>query len=176
MSRGTLIRERTTPVDQSQASLPSFTGLQVHHDAQHDFSVLIPVGWQRLDVESGLGDFYAPDPDEPRTGFAVEARDLGTDVVPGDLAAVRRGFVQGLRELPECKIESREAEAIGGLITLEARHTYRDGEATRKRWVRLLYQGRTQVRLIAQAASVDQFDYWEPMFYSTMRTMRFGRY
>jgi hypothetical protein len=40
--------------------------------------------------------------------------------------------------------------------------------------VRLLYQGRTQVRLVAQAASVDGYAYWEPMFYEAMRTVRFG--
>ena len=176
MRRDTLIRERTTPVDQSQASLPSFTGLQVHYDEQFNFSLLIPVNWQRLDLEHSPGDFYVPDPVEPATGFAVEGRDLGTEVKPGDLAAVRRGFLQGLRELPDCKIDSSEAEAIGPLITLEARHTFRDGSTIRKRWARLLYQGRTQVRLIAQGATVERFDYWEPMFFSTMRTVRFGRY
>jgi hypothetical protein len=174
--RDTLIRERTTPVDQSQASLPSFTGLQVHYDEQFDFSVLIPVGWRRLAIDPGVGDFYVPDPNDPLTGFAVEGRDLATEVKPGDLSAVRRGFLQGLRQLPDCKIESREAEAIGPLITLEARHTYREASTIRKRWARLLYQGRTQVRLIAQGATVEQFDYWEPMFFSTMRTVRFGRY
>ena len=53
-------------------------------------------------------------------------------------------------------------------------YTFRDAENIRKRWVRLLYQGRTQVRLVAQAASVDGYAYWEPMFYEAMRTVRFG--
>jgi hypothetical protein len=39
---------------------------------------------------------------------------------------------------------------------------------------RLLYQDRIQLRLIAQAASVEQFSYWEPMFYTAMRRVRFG--
>ena len=60
------------------------------------------------------------------------------------------------------------------MLTLEAVYAFRDGEAVRKRWVRLLYQGRTQVRLVAQAASVDGYAYWEPMFYEAMRTVRFG--
>ncbi|HEY3062010.1 MAG TPA: hypothetical protein VGL99_23785 [Chloroflexota bacterium] len=163
-------------MNQSQASLPSFTGLQVHHDQRLGFSVLIPDGWVRLDVEGSPGAFFAPDPADLTTGMAVEGRDLGTEVSPTDLASLRRGFLRGLRELSECHIESRSAEAVGALITMEARHTYKDGHALRKRWVRLLYQGRTQVRLIAQAASPEQFAFWEPMFYTTIRTMRFGSF
>jgi hypothetical protein len=155
---------------------PAFTGLVVHHDGRLGFSVLIPDGWQQLAVDGGPGVFYAPDPNDPSTGLAVEARDLGTEVAAADLPALRRGFLRGLRELPGCRVQSREAEAVGRLITLEARHTFRDGDAVRKRWVRLLYQGRTQVRLIAQAASVEQFGYWEPMFYTAMRTVRFGSF
>ena len=161
---------------QSQASLPSFTGLQVHYDEQLRFSVLLPVDWTRLDVEGSGGAFFAPDTTDLATGMVVDGRDLGTDVTPGDLATLRTGFVRGLRELPECRIESRSAEVVGDLITMEARHTFKEGDAVRKRWVRLLYQGRTQVRLVAQAASAEQFAYWEPMFFTTMRTMRFGRY
>jgi hypothetical protein len=46
--------------------------------------------------------------------------------------------------------------------------------AARTRWVRLLYQGRTQVRLVAQGASAHVFGYWEPMFFEAMRTVHFG--
>jgi hypothetical protein len=99
---------------------------------------------------------------------------MGTVVRANDLPAVRRGFLAGLRKLRECRIEGREAEAVGSLITLEARHTFRDGDALRKRWVRLLYQGRVQVRLIAQAADIDRFGYWEPMFYTAMRSVQFA--
>ena len=71
-------------------------------------------------------------------------------------------------------IEQHEAEVVGGLLALEARFTFYDGATARKRWVRLLYQGHTQVRLVAQAASVEGYAYWEPMFYEAMRTLRFG--
>jgi hypothetical protein len=164
------------PPHPSQASLPAFTGLQVIHDAASGISVLIPDGWQRLAVESGEAMFFAPDPAEPLTGIAVEARGLGTDVQPGDLATLRRGFLRGLRAMPAARIESSSAEAVGRLVTLEARQTFRDGALVRKRWVRLLYQGRMQVRLIAQAATVEQFEYWEPMFYTAIRTARFGSF
>ena len=37
-----------------------------------------------------------------------------------------------------------------------------------------MYQGSTQVRLIAQGASVEEFERWEPHFYEAMRTAIFG--
>jgi hypothetical protein len=153
---------------------PAFTGLVVHRDPAFGYSLLLPEGWHRLELEGGDGVFYAPDPEDPLTGLAVDAVDLGTAVRPDDLPTLRSGFFDGLRQMPGCRIERREAVAVGELITLEARHTYRDGDAVRKRWVRLLYQGRTQVRLVAQGATAEAFGHWEPMFYQAIRTVRFG--
>ena len=154
---------------------PAFTGLVVHHDATFGYVLLVPAGWQRLPLSgSESGVFYAPDATDLVTGLAVDALDLGTPVVAGDLSTLQRGMLVGLRRLPHCQIESSEADVVGQLLTLEARHTFRDGDATRKRWTRLLYQGRTQVRLVAQAASVAMFEYWEPMFYEALRTVHFG--
>lgn len=137
-------------------------------------SLFVPDGWSQLDVLDGTDVFYAPDPADPLTGLAIEVRELTTVVRASDLQALRRGFLAGLRQLPESRIERREAEVVGALITLEARHTFRDGDCVRMRWVRLLYQDRVQVRLIAQAASVAQFAYWEPMFYTAMHSVHFG--
>ena len=155
---------------------PVFTGLVAHRDQTFNYSFFLPLGWYRLELE-GAGEngvFYAPSLDDPLTGFSAEARDLGTMVTSDDLPALRVGFLSGLRKLTGSKIESQEAEAIGSLITMEARQTYRDGAVTRKRWVRLLYQGTTQVRLVAQGATVEAFEYWLPMFFESMRTFRFG--
>ncbi len=153
---------------------PAFTGLLVHRDPVHRFSLFVPDGWRRLELEGSVGVMYVPDEDDRLTGLAIEAQDLGTEVRPADLPTLRSGFLAGLRRLPGCHIESREAEAVGQLITLEARLTHRDGDVVRKRWVRLLYQGRAQVRLVAQGATVEAFDRWEPMFYQAMRTVHFG--
>jgi hypothetical protein len=157
------------------ASGPAFTGLVVHHDSDFHFVLLVPDGWLRLDLrESSTGVFYAPDPRDLLTGLAIEAQDLGTPVQPADLPALRSGLLAGVRGLSGWRIEQHEAEVVGELLTLEARFTFYDGVAARKRWVRLLYQGRTQVRLIAQGASPDLFGYWEPMFFEAMRTVHFG--
>ena len=133
-------------------SRPAFTGLLVHHDQRFGFSVLVPDGWQRLALEgSDSGVFYAPDAADALTGLAIDATDLGVRVHARDLQTLRRGFLKGLSTLAEARIEREESEAVGDLLTLEALLTFSGG----KRWVRLLYQGRTQLRLIAQAASVE---------------------
>jgi hypothetical protein len=160
---------------QSPPSRPSFSGLLVHHDPTFGFSVLVPDGWRRLELSgSHAGVFYVPDESDLLTGIAIEGIDLGTPVDAHDLPALRRGMLAGMRRLPGYRIESREAEAIGELLILEARLTFMDNGSVRKRWVRLLYRSRTQVRLVAQAASIDRFTYWEPMFFEAMRTVRFG--
>jgi len=155
--------------------VPAFTGLLVHHDTRFGFVVLVPDGWHRLSLTSNsTGAFYAPDDDDLLTGLAIDAVDLGTRVKRGDLSALRSGFLAGLRSLSDAHIEFHESSAVGDLVSLEARVTFRDGDAIRARWVRLLYQGTTQLRLVAQAASVDLFHSWEPMFFEAMRTVRFG--
>ena len=153
---------------------PAFTGLVVHRDPDVGYSLLVPDGWQRMDLPDSGSTLYQPDPNDPTTGLEVGGQDLGTEVHARDLRAVRRGFLAGLRQLPGCQIEQQEDTAIGPLLTLEARLTYRDGESTRKRWVRLLYQGRTQIRMVAEGSSVERFAYWEPMFFTAFRTVRFG--
>ena len=153
---------------------PSFTGLVVHRDPDVGFSLLLPDGWQRLDLPDNGDTLYTPDQDDPTTGLEVSGQDLGTEVQARDLPAIRRGFLNGLRQLPGCQIEQLEDTAIGALLTLEARLTYRDGEAIRKRWVRLLYQGHAQIRLLAEGSSVERFAYWEPMFFMAFRTVKFG--
>lgn len=156
--------------------LPSFTGLRLHRDKALGYSFFVPLDWYALELETatGNGAMYAPAADDPRTSFSAEGRDLGTIVNGVDLAALEAGFLVGIRKLPRSIIESSEAEAIGRLLTMEAHHTFRQGRVTQKRWVRLLYQDAVQVRLVAQGATVEQFDYWLPMFFQSMRTFQFG--
>ena len=156
---------------------PAFTGLEVYRNFEHRYSLLYPEGWHQLDLateEGGQGVIFAPPPGDAATSFSVEARDLGLTVGEEDLPTLRAGFLAGLRRLPKSRIQSQEEYAIGGLIGLEARQTFREGPTRRKRWVRLLYQGSTQARLIAQGATAEEFDYWLPMFNQMMRTFRFG--
>jgi hypothetical protein len=158
------------------AARPSFTGLLVHREPALGYSFLVPDGWHRSELLGAVGPaiLYAPSTEETFTSFSVEGRDLGVEVAASDLADLRAGFLRGLRKVPRSRIKLDDAVAIGRLVTLEAHQTYREGNVTRKRWVRLLYQETIQVRLIAQAATIAEFDYWLPMFYESMRTFQFG--
>ena len=137
---------------------------------------MIPEGWERRELlsEHGTGVVFLPDAADEATSFSFEGRDLGLEVGRADLGALKSGFLAGLRKLPGCKLAHHESEAVGRLITMEARLTFRQNGALRQRWIRLLYQGRVQVRLVAQGSTATEFDYWEPMFFHTMRTFRFA--
>lgn len=158
------------------SDMRTFTGLLLYRDPARAYSFFVPLDWHRLELDTttGQGVMYAPEPDDPLTSLSVEARDLGVAVQSDDVAALKAGFLAGLRKLPRSVIESSEAEVIGSLVTMEAHHTFRQDQVTRKRWVRLLYKDTLQVRLVAQAATVERFDYWLPVFYETIRTFRFG--
>jgi len=155
---------------------PAFTGLLIHREPRYRYSFLVPDGWHyhELESEHGHGAIYAPDPEDVANSLSVEGRDLGVEVKPQDLKTLRQGFALGLRQLPGSVVERIEAETVGNLVTMEARHTFRDGRARRKRWVRLLYRGTVQVRIVAQGRTVADFELWEPMFFQSMRTFRFG--
>lgn len=168
------MRESSSEAAGGAQERPSFTGLMIHRDPSAGFSLLLPDGWHRTDLPDDGGTLYRPDLDDPTTGLEVSGQQLGTEVTAKDLPAVRKGFMAGLRQLPGCKIEDQEDTAIGGMLTLEARLTYRQDGATRKRWVRLLYQGQTQIRMVAEGSSVERFGYWEPMFVTAFRSARFG--
>ena len=156
---------------------PAFTGLSVHRDPTFRYSTFVAHDWQRIDLEEGgaKGAMYLPNPEDEHTFFALEARQLDIKVRKKDLAALRGGFFEGLENMPDSAVESKEAEAVGELITMEAQHTFRDeAGALRKRWVRLLYQGRTQVRIVAQGSSPEEFAHWQAMFAYSIRTFKFG--
>jgi hypothetical protein len=158
------------------APRPSFTGLLVARDLAYHYSFLYPDGWHQLELETegGTGLIVTPMPDDTANSFSVEARDLGMTPTAEDLPTLREGFAAGLRNLPGAVVEMRDDFAIGTLLGVEAVLTYREGETTRKRWVRLLYQGSTQVRLIAQGATTAEYEYWLPMLTQAMRTFQFA--
>jgi hypothetical protein len=155
---------------------PSFTGLVVARNLEYKFSFLYPEGWHTFDVETEGGHelIVSPSPDDTTTSFSVEARDLGMTLTAEDLPTIREGFMAGLQDFPDMQIEMQDDFAIGDLLGVEAILTYREGEATRKRWVRLLYQGTIQARVIAQGASPAEYDYWLPMLTQAARSFQFA--
>jgi hypothetical protein len=155
---------------------PAFRGLSVHRDLRHKFSLLYPQGWTPVELpkHEGGGTVFYPDPADGHTSLLVRGARLRRKVRPDDIDTLREGMVEGLHQLSGVEVESADARSVGNLIDLQSRHTYRGGDAVRKRWLRLLYQGTVQITLIAQGASPERFDYWLPMFTSAMHTVQFA--
>lgn len=154
---------------------PAFTALVVYRNPEYRFSFLYPEGWHQSELETDalMGVIFSPRPDDTDTSFSVEVREMGFAVVEEDLPDLLAGVRDTFRALPEVAVSHEESYAIGTLIGLEVHVAYREGEARRTRWLRLLYQGTRQFRMIAQGEAED-FAYWEPMLAQLMRTFRFG--
>jgi hypothetical protein len=148
--------------------LPGNTPLKFYRNRRHGFSMLYPDWWHEFDLTEAEGKLYSPSATDHSTCLMVEVRDLGTRVTARDLPTLREGFLAGLRRVPGSKIESHVDYDVGFLIGLEARQTYREGGARRKRWVRVLYKDTLQVRLVAQGATAREFDFWLPSFNPAM--------
>ncbi len=152
---------------------PAFTGLWLHEDRKWRFKFWYPDGWHRFHLGEGhQGVLYAPDPEDCSTHFAVDVKDIGVRPKESDLPTLKEGFLEGLQALPGLQIEWQDAWVAGALIGLEAKYTFQEGEATRKRWVRLLYDGRRQFHVVAQGASPEDYDYWLPMLNEMMMTLQ----
>jgi hypothetical protein len=123
-------------------------------------------------VDDRRGVIFSPYPDDITTCFMAEQQTLEVSVKAKDLAVLRNGFLQGLEAMPGVEIESHD-ESVGsaGVIILEARFTFLDGEERRKRWVRISYWGTGQLTFIAQGATEEIFEYWLPAFFNIMMTV-----
>ena len=83
-------------------------------------------------------------------------------------------FLKGLRSVKGSKLERHERFESPYHIGVEAVQTYLDGDVRRKRWVRLLYRGSVQDRLIAQGKTVAEYEQKRLLFAPCMSTFLFG--
>ena len=127
-----------------------------------------------LDVEGGQGVIFTPDPEQLTTAISVEVRDLATEVTAADLPDLEKGFLRGLRSVPRSKIEQHEVFQSMYHHGVEAQQSFDDAGQRRRRWIRVLYKGTLQARLIAQGATVEEFDRLRPLFAPCMTTFLFG--
>jgi len=154
---------------------PRYYGMLKHVDEGGGYAIWLPTGWHRFDMTDGhQGVIYSPYPDSFDTSFSAEKHTLDYPASKKDLPALREGFKAGLEALPGVEIESEDETVTATLMVLEARFTFLEGEARRKRWVRVVYWGRGQLVMIAQGSNPEEFDHWLPMFYNTMMTVEIG--
>ncbi|MBN1640826.1 MAG: hypothetical protein JXA09_06300 [Anaerolineae bacterium] len=152
-------------------------GLRIHRDVDWDYSFWRPLQWHRFDMTDQYGFIYSPG-DDPRTGFYVAPRDL-SDVLDGpvqeeDLPALHEGILEGLRQLPDCKILEDKEIAKGFAIGFEVLLTFTlDGE-TCKRRMRLLYNDRQQYTLYGQGTPEYEYEVFHDTYEFIYSTFTFA--
>ncbi len=147
-------------------------GLALHEDHVWGYQFQHPADWHRFTLlENRQGVLFAPDPADYATSFSVEVKDLGTRITRADAPDLREGFLEGVRSLPECKLQMETSWAIGDLVGLEAQYTFRERGCLRKRWVRLLFRGQRRLHAVAQGASPGEYEYWLPQLSAAMESL-----
>ena len=148
----------------TQRPRPRFTGVDTYIDPVGRFSFRYPIDWHKFELEENRdGVMYSPEATDPQTYFAVWATLLDPPVVAEDQEDLRIGIQEGLAGLPEIKIESESEAVFGNLLKFERIFTFKDGEATRKRKLWLLYVDKWQIVVTYQGATPEEYQHWLSM-------------
>jgi hypothetical protein len=107
---------------------------------------------------------FSPQAQDPETWFSTWAVSLQDRVTAEDLDLLREGVEEGLSQLPELSIESSEDDTIENLCRSQRVYTFRQDSAVRKRKAWMIYVHKWLFVLVAQGASVDEFEFWSMMF------------
>src|SRR6266508_4932616 len=157
---------RSIKVTEPNNTEPQNSGMKQHNDPA-GFSLWLPSDWHQYKLKNGhKGVLYSPYPDDFNTGILAEKHRLKVHVDQSDLPVLREAFMEGIRSLPGVEIESESESLSKTLSFFEVRFTFQDGEIRRKRWIRNIYWGKSNYVLIAQGRTVEDFDYWLPIFYN----------
>lgn len=149
--------------------IPAYSGMTQYRNEKGGFSIWLSSDWHQIDLaDKRIGAIFSPYADDINTSLYVEKHRLKVKVKPEDMETLLEGFLQGIQALPGVEIES-QTQSLASLINVfEARFTFLDGDVRRKRWVKNVYFGRSQLVMIAQGRTPEDFDYWLPMFYNAM--------
>jgi hypothetical protein len=166
-------------VDLDRADLPTrpdLVPLAIHRDRERGYSFLYPATWRRFtfDAGNGPGELFAESADDLATHLSLEVMDLPTAVRGRDLPSVEKAFLEGLGRLAGSTILRHDAYDTGFLVGVEAEQTFVEQGQRRRRWVRLLYRGKRQARLVAQGATEAEYERWLVRFKPAMTTFNFG--
>jgi hypothetical protein len=167
--------EARPDLDAIRLTRPDLMSLKVHGDPR-GFTFLYPEAWHRFtfDAGNGPGVLFAAAPDDFGTHVSLEVSELPTAVTPDDLPELEKAFLAGLRRVPKSKLTEHTSYEVGSLVGLDAQQTFEEAGLRRKRWIRLVYQGSRQARLVAQGATTEEFERWRVKFEPLMTSFDFG--
>lgn len=161
--------------DQKKQTGPVYRGITNHPDREGGYSVWLPNDWRKIEmVEGHKGWIFTPYTDNFDTCFISEKITLDFKTTPEDKDILIEGFEEGIRNLPDVEIEETHYDTGKKIILLEAKFTFMEDGKRRKRWVKSLYWGEANLVMMAQGATVEDYEYWLPMFFNTMNTYELG--
>jgi hypothetical protein len=144
--------------------LPAFTGITTYRDHLGRFEFRHPAGWIPSELDNDLdGIMVRPLEEDENTYFAVWVSSLPEGVVADDLPELKKGFDDGLTQLPDVQVESTKDTTYGNIVKLERVLTFTEDGSTRKRRIWGMYVDTFQVVVVWQGSSVEEYDYWYPM-------------
>jgi hypothetical protein len=158
-----------------QRPAPVYRGMKKYFRPDGGFAIWLPSDWRQIDMtEDHMGAIFTPYEDHYDTCIAVEKHILPYKVVRGDISTLRKGMEEGLQSLPEIEIEMLKDEVTSTLIFLDTKYSFLENGLRRKRWLRNIYWGEAQLVLLAQGMTVEDYDYWMPMFFNCLMTPEVG--
>ena len=151
---------------------PRYHGQFKYVDNSGGWGIWLPAGWHRFDMAAPhTGVIFSPYANSYDTSFTAEKTKLEYPVKLDDFDMLKEAFEEGIRALPDVQIESTSSDKGTLLMIMEARFTFTENGATRKRWVKTVFWGNGQLILIAQGENPEEFQHWLGMFFNTMMTV-----
>ena len=150
---------------------PFYTGMTKHWDHAAGYAVWLPSDWRKIEMVKGKqGWIFTPYKENFDTCFVSEKKTLKYPVEPKDADTLMEGLLDGIKSLPEAEILETKKDTGKMVILLEAKFTFIENGQRRKRWVKSMYWGKSNLVLIAQGATEEDYTYWEGMLFNSMMT------
>lgn len=159
----------------SEQTGPAFTGLKLQEDREWRYYFWYPKSWHAYALDGERNGFLcSPMSQAPTTFFSVEVVPLEVSVQAEDVDDLVAGAQEGLNALSGLQVESSTQSAAGARIEIERVLTFQDGESTRKRRIRLIYDQDRLYSLISQGATAEEYEYWLSMLNYCHLTFELG--
>jgi len=158
-------------VPQEILGKPAYVGMVRHWDHEAGYALTLPSDWRKIDMVKGRrGWIFTPYKDNFDTCILSEKIILKYPVEPKDADILMEGLVEGINKLQDAIILETKKDAGKIVVLLEAKFTFMENGKRRKRWMKSMYWGKSNLVLIAQGATEEDYAYWEGMLFNTMMT------
>lgn len=143
---------------------PRYRGIRTYRDPHGRYQFRYPSDWHEHALSDDRdGVMYSPQEENPATWFAVWATRLQDAVAAEDLHVLHQGVGEGLAQLPDLRVESTADDVFGNLIRFERVYTFAENGVIRKRKLWMVYAYKWLFALVAQGATVEEYDRWSIM-------------